>query len=133
MNRIIVIATSAEIAAERKEPTMVCWSPRWSTAEPPALGATAVTSATNAASPSLLRASGFRNDLDARPPVGQDPVARHVRRQGFERHRLRVAAPSRKLVQLHRQEPRQRRLCASTTASGAVLSRRRSPAIARSG
>ena len=76
-----MIAISAAIAAERKEPTIVSLVASMVTAEPPASGATAVTCGDEPAqAAALLRASGFGHDLDARLPVRQHPVAGQVRR-----------------------------------------------------
>src|SRR5713101_1936143 len=69
-NRIAVIATRAEIAAARNEPTIVALVASMVTAEPPASGATAVTSSTNLASPLVLLASGLGSTWTRARPSG---------------------------------------------------------------
>ena len=73
-NRITAIAITAATAAERKELTIVALVASIVTAEPPALGATAVTSLTNWASPAVERARRFGQNLQPRPAVRKHPI-----------------------------------------------------------
>ena len=128
-SRMIVIATTAMIAASRNAPTMVSLVASMVTAEPPASGAIAVTCSTNCAQTLTGARLWRRQHLHARSPVRQQPVARHVGRDRAERHRF-GAQHGAQPVELFRQEARQRaigrRSARRRSRSAAGADRRRS-------
>ena len=104
---MMVIAATAISAAERNAPTMVSLVATIVTAEPPASGATCVTSATNFCRPSLLRACGVDSTCTRAEPSGNSQSRDNVGWDRGKRHRLGIQH-SAQPVELIRQEPRQR-------------------------